>query len=132
MKNAKVLDSHALLAYLKGESGSAAVKKAMEEAGNRILMNDINVGEVYYILARERGYERAEHFINSILPSLPIEVVSNDTPAVVRAARIKARHRIAFADCFAAATALQESAAVLTGDPEFKGVEALVAVEWIG
>jgi predicted nucleic acid-binding protein len=131
MKTAKVLDSHALLAYLKGETGSRAVRTALEETGNRVLMNDINVGEVYYILARERGSERAEHFMNSILPALPIQVVSNDTQAVVRAARIKARHKIAFADCFAVATAVQEGAAVLTGDPEFKAVESLVAVEWI-
>ena len=104
----------------------------MEETGNRVLMNDINIGEVYYILARERGSDRAEQFMNSILPALPIQVVSNDTQAVVRAARIKARHKIAFADCFAVATAIQEGAAVLTGDPEFKAVESLVAVEWIG
>jgi predicted nucleic acid-binding protein len=131
VKTAKVLDSYALLAYLKGEPGSQAIRIALDETGNRVLMNDINIGEVYYILARERGNDRADHFLNSILPSLPIEIVSNDTEMVIQAARIKARHTIAYADCFAVATALRESAAVLTGDPEFKAVDSLIAIEWI-
>ncbi len=103
----------------------------MAEAGNRVLMNDINIGEVYYVLARERGNDRADHFLGSILPSLPIEIVITDFEMVIRAARIKARNALAYADCFGVATALRENAAILTGDPEFKAVESLVDVEWI-
>ena len=132
MRTGKVLDSFALLAYLRGEPGSQAVRMAMAETGNRVLMNDINIGEVYYVLARERGNDRADHFLSSILPSLPIEIVVTDFEMVIRAARIKARNALAYADCFGIATALRENAAILTGDPEFKAVDSLVAVEWIG
>jgi predicted nucleic acid-binding protein len=37
---------------------------------------------------------------------------------VLAAARIKAAHPIAFADCFAAATAAARNAVLYTGDPE--------------
>jgi len=35
------------------------------------------------------------------------------------------------ADCFAAATAIREKAAIITGDPEFKQLEKEVEIEWI-
>jgi ribonuclease VapC len=44
---------------------------------------------------------------------------------------ISVRPRLAYADCFAAATALQYEATILTGDPEFKKIEVLVQVEWL-
>jgi uncharacterized protein len=132
VKTGKVLDSYALLAYLKGETGSQAVRNALDDAENRVLMNEINIGEVYYILARERGGDRADHFLGSILPFLPIEIVSNDFEMIVQAAKIKAGHSLAYADCFAVAAAIREGAAVLTGDPEFKEVESLITIEWIG
>ena len=132
MKTAKVLDSYALLSYLQGEAGSAAVKTAFAAAATGgVLMNEINVGEVYYILARGRGCERADFFLHSVLPHLPIRVVGNDFEAVIRAAKIKAGHPLAYADCFAVATAAAEDASLLTGDPEFKAVESLIEIEWL-
>lgn len=132
MKTRKVLDSYALLAYLQGEGGGEAVKAALGSSEGGALMNEINVGEVYYILAKARGRDRAEVFLNTILPSLPIEVTTNDFEAVIRAARIKAEYPLAYADCFGVVTAMDSDAAILTGDPEFKSVEALVEIEWIG
>jgi predicted nucleic acid-binding protein len=131
VKTRKVLDSYALLAYLQGEDGCAAVKDAFASSPGGVLMNEINVGEVYYILARGRGRERADYFLNAILPNLPIKVAGNDFDAVIRAARIKAEFSIAYADCFAVATAQRESAALLTGDREFKAVSSLVEIDWI-
>ncbi len=31
-------------------------------------MNDINIGETFYILAKERGQKEAKYFLNVILP----------------------------------------------------------------
>jgi predicted nucleic acid-binding protein len=47
------------------------------------------------------------------------------------AAHIKANHRLAYADAFAVAAALQENAVVLAGDPDFLAAETLVRVEWL-
>jgi len=94
-------------------------------------MNDVNAGETYYILARERGLQQADTFLTVILPSLPIIICSNSFEHVIEAAKIKTQHPLSFADCFAVATALRESAIVVTGDPEFKAVQKLVEIEWL-
>jgi len=94
-------------------------------------MNEINVGETYYILFRKRGPEKAEYFLDTILAGLPIVTVPNSFENVIDAARIKAEYPLSFSDCFAVATALREKAIILTGDPEFKKVEHLVKIEWL-
>jgi len=94
-------------------------------------MNEINLGEVFYILARERGMSQAKYFIDVILPSLPIIRIVNGFEDVLAAARIKGGHALSFADCFATATAIRENAVIITGAPEFKQLEKEVEIEWI-
>jgi ribonuclease VapC len=123
-----------MLAYLNKEKGFHKVRDALsraQESGERVLMNDINVGEVYYILFRKRGPEKADYFLETILEALPILTVSNTLEDVVGAARLKAEHPLSFADCFVAATAKKENAIILTGDPDFKKIEHLVEIEWL-
>ncbi len=131
MKKKKLLDSYALLAYLKAERGHEKVKALLSSAGDTLLVNDINLGETYYILARERGMEQAGYFMNVIFPSLPITHIENRLADVIEAARIKSVHALSFADCFAAATAMKEKASIVTGDPEFRKIENQVRIEWI-
>lgn len=130
MKKKRLLDSFALLAYLKKEKGHERIKGLLSH-DEVILMNEINLGEVFYILARERGMPQAEYFIKVILPSLPIIRIGNAFEDVLAAAKIKGVHSLSFADCFAAATAIREKAAIITGDPEFKQLEKEVEIEWI-
>ncbi len=134
MRKKRVLDSYALLAYLNREKGFHKVRKVLSEAQALeadVLMNQINVGETYYILHRKRGLDKAEYFLETIMAGLPIVQVPNDFDNVIGAARIKAEYSLSFADCFSIQTAKQENAAVITGDPEFKRVEHLVDIEWV-
>lgn len=131
MKKIKLLDSFALLAYLKKEKGHEKIKALFLSNDDILFMNDINLGETYYILARERGLGQAEYFINVIFLSLPITRIENSLGGVIEAARIKSRHPISFADCFAAATAIRKKASIVTGDPEFRTIEKEVKIEWI-
>ena len=129
-----MLDSYALLAYLNKEAGFEKVRNVLADAqksNHPVLMNELNVGETYYILYRKRGQEQAEYFLDTVLAGLPIYMVSNDFNAVVSASKIKALHALSFADCFAVATAQRENAVILTGDPEFKNVEKLVKIDWL-
>ncbi|WP_242455821.1 type II toxin-antitoxin system VapC family toxin [Dissulfurispira thermophila] len=96
-----------------------------------IIMNEINVGESYYIIARERGIKQADYFIETILPNLPIDIISNSFNQIIDASKIKADHPISYADCFVVATAIREKAIIVTGDPDFKRFEDIVDVEWI-
>ena len=134
MKRKRLLDSYALLAYLNKENGFEKVRNVLANAQKSslpVLMNELNVGESYYILYRKRGQEQAEYFLDTVLAGLPIYMVSNDFNAVVSASKIKARHALSFADCFAVATAQRENAVILTGDPEFKNVERFVKIDWL-
>ncbi len=132
MKKKSVLDAYALLAYLKKEAGHARVLDLMESGDTDLFINSINVGEVFYIIARERGILAADYFLTVILPSLPVTALDNSLEDVIAAARIKAVHALSYADCFAAATAIREQAPLVTGDPEFKGLGKRLPIDWIG
>ena len=131
MSGKRVLDSYALLAYLKKEDKYEKVKTLLGSKGAVLLMNEINLGECFYILARQRGMDRAEYFVQTILPSLPIIKRSNTFRDVIEAAKIKAAHALSYADCFAVQTAREENVPIVTGDPEFKKAEELVKIDWL-
>ena len=133
VKTPKVLDSFALLAFLNKEAGFEQVRtllRTAEAAGEPLLMNEINVGEVFYIIAKARSLEKAEDFLHR-LATLPIQPVSNTFPDVLEAARVKAQFPLSYADAFAVSTALRSQAIVITGDPEFHTVEHLVEILWL-
>ncbi len=133
MKKKRLLDSFAILAYLKKENNYQKVVKVLSShpGGGSVIMNEINVGECYYIIARERGCEEADYFINTVLTNLPVEVRPNSLKHIIEASRIKAKYPLSYADCFAVATAMREKAVILTGDPEFKKVKHLVDIMWL-
>jgi len=131
VKRKSLIDSYALLAYLKQENNYRKVENLLSSKETQPLMNDINIGETFYILARERGLDKAEYFINAILPNLPIIKIGNAFSEVMQAAKIKAQYPISYADCFAVATAIREKAVIITGDPDFKHVEKIVEIDWL-
>lgn len=132
-KRETLLDSFALLTFLNREDGFERVRSLLKAAGrsNRpLLMNEVNVGEVYYVTAKHRSVERAEEFLRR-LETLPIQLLSNTFPDVIEAARIKARFSISYADAFAVATAIRRGAVLVTGDREFARVVHLVKIHWL-
>lgn len=66
-----------------------------------------------------------------LLGALPVRIIGNPFSLVIEAARIKAQFAISHADAFAVATAINEDAAIVTGDPEFRLVEQKVSIDWI-
>ena len=50
---------------------------------------------------------------------------------VYKAAELKANYRISYADCFASACVLEQSAILGTADSEFKNVAHLINIQWI-
>lgn len=133
MKKKRLLDSFAMLSYLKKEDDYQRVVELLSSAPKdySLIMNEMNIGESYYIIARERGASQADYFIETILPNLPIQTITVSFDCIIEASKIKALYPISYADCFAVATAIRENAVILTGDPEFRKVEKLVEVEWL-
>ena len=50
---------------------------------------------------------------------------------IFQAAEYKAQYPLSYADCFVLASALEQKAVIVTGDPEFKKVEHLVEIYWV-
>jgi len=128
-----LLDSFALLAYLDDEPGKERVQQLLTQADSRkcrLVMCLVNLGEVLYIVERERGLALAQSVL-ALVESLPIELLEASRDLVLDAAHVKAHHALSYADAFAVATAMRERAIVLTGDPEFETVGELVKAEWI-
>lgn len=110
-----VLDSWAILRYLEdAEPAATAVEEIL--ATERPVVSWINLGEVFYVVRRLHGDDSASQTVRDLraitTPELPSEAL------VVAAARLKADHPLAYADAFAAATAISHDATLWTGDPE--------------
>ena len=129
----KVLDSWALIAFFEDEPSAEAVEKLLAQAAaekHKLLLSVVNWGEIYYNTMREVSQEAAEQQARAIA-ALPIDIVGVGDDLARQAAIYKAAHKMAYADCFAAALAKVKNAELLTGDPEFKAVEKEVKINWL-
>lgn len=134
MDSSYVLDSYALIAHFEDEEEGKKVRsilKSAQEGKTKLYMSVINLGEIYYNTMRERGVEKANE-TKLIIEQLPVKIVDADKTITMEAAKLKASHPVAYADCFAAALGVTKKCKVVTGDPEFKKFKNVVKVEWIG
>jgi predicted nucleic acid-binding protein len=129
----RILDAHGLMVFFEKEPGFEKVEalfiNAVEKDKN-LLMTSVNFGEVYYIVLRECGREKAEE-IEKIIQTLPVEIIDVDLDLAREAARIKAVRKISYADCFAAALTKFHKGELVTGDKEFKALENDIKIFWI-
>lgn len=129
-----VLDSFALISLFNKEPGWPAVQQALYELqreGERALLCWINWGELYYIVARKAGRAKALETVR-LLEQLPVDLVEVDSGLVRSAAEIKCGHSVSYADAFCIATAIRHEGTILTSDPEYAAVSALVPIRWLG
>lgn len=130
---AKVLDSFALLAYFRDESGGETMEELLVAAGKKdrpLQMTDVNYAEVKYSILKKDGPE-AWLEAAKILQGLPIDFHPTDRTLADSAADFKSRFRISLADAFAAALAKEKKAELVTGDPEFKSLEKEIKIIWL-
>ncbi len=115
------LDSWAVLAFLRGEQPAArVVARYLRQAASgrtRLLINVVNLGEVFYRLIRLEGEDAAADRV-ARFRSGPVEAIIVREPLAMEAARLKGLYPLAYADAFAVATARSEAATLATGDPE--------------
>ncbi len=130
---ALVLDSWAILAYYEGEPAGEVVAKHLAESHDHaipLLMSIVNVGEVWYTVARRASEQDANRTVVE-LRSLGIQFDNVEWALTRQAAVFKSKHKMSYADAFAAALAKQKGAHLLTGDHEFKPLEAEVKIIWV-
>jgi predicted nucleic acid-binding protein len=130
---AYVLDSWAVIAYLEDEPSAPQIADLIagaHEEGITLYMAVINVGEVWYTIAREISEEDANASVKE-LRDLRIQFENVDWELTQEAARFKSQHKMSYADCYAAALARSKKADLVTGDVEFKQIEKAINIQWV-
>jgi predicted nucleic acid-binding protein len=130
---AYVLDSWAVIAYLEDEPSGEQVEELIATAHEEqipIYMSVVNVGEVWYTLAREVSEEEANAGVK-MLSDLRIQFENVDWELTQEAARFKSQNKMSYADAFAAALAKVKKADLVTGDNEFKPLDGQIKISWV-
>jgi predicted nucleic acid-binding protein len=133
-KGPLLFDSHALLKFFQKEPGHEQVARLLEHAHRaraKKLLSAINLGEIIYITKRAFGDQKKIEVLAHI-ERLGFTVLPVPNTIIFQAAEYKAEHSISYADCFALAAAIEQKASIVTGDPEFRKVEHMVNMVWIG
>lgn len=131
-KSIFVLDSFAILAYFHAEDVGERVLELLNDAREdkvELAMSLINVGEIAYLMGRNRGRKIAESTLKD-LHDLPITFYEASKERILAAAWIKSSHAISYADSFAVQLAQELKGTLVTGDPEFEVVKDL-KVLWL-
>jgi uncharacterized protein with PIN domain len=119
-----VLDAHASVALLQDEASAEQIEQTI--ATGRAGASWVNLGEVYYLLARRGGHSAAAAAVERV--SRRILTDEPSAASIVAAAGIKARHRLFYAEAFAVEVAERHRAPLLTGDPEIVALASEVTV----
>ena len=130
--NSVVFDAFAIVAWFKDEPGAEFVDAMLADVADGRIWGGIcavNLGEVYYIVAREHGAAKAGELLQNLL-NYNWHVVPASNELVWAAARLKASFRISYADAFALACAHEHEADLVTDDPELREVDHGVTVRW--
>lgn len=132
MSVGRVFDSWAILAYIQDEPSADPVESLLIESARLKsgCISAMNLGEVWYMLARRQSRTFANQQVAE-LQSFGIERVDVDWPMVLQAADYKSRHKISYADAFAAALAKQRNAELVTGDREFRALDSEIKIHWV-
>ena len=128
-----LFDSHALLAFFQSEKGAEKVLEFLKKSnknGIEPLICVINLGEILYLTKRRFGDAKKIEILGRI-HQLSFNIIPATNDLVFEAAEIKADYPISYADSFAVACAREQSAEIITGDPDFKKVEHLAKIHWI-
>jgi PIN domain nuclease of toxin-antitoxin system len=132
MTKLKILDSYALIAFFEDEPGADYVRSLIldAEAGQvELAMSVVNLGEVWYTVARAISPEQADA-IHSEIVGMSIEIVDANWEITHQAAVYKSKGGLSYADCFTAALGKLRQAEVVTGDPEFEKLAGEIKIVW--
>ena len=95
-----------------------------------LMITSINLGEIWYNLARRYSIQEAGQRVDEIRET-GIQVVDVDWSLVHQAAYYKSRHKMSYADGFAAALAKRLDGELVTGDGDFKPLESEIQIHWV-
>lgn len=127
MNNRYLLDTSALLAFIESEEGDERVKFILKN--ENVSIPWIALVELFYVTSREKGEEAAELRYAMLKRSGAHILWEGDEGVLLSAGRLKAVHRISFADSLIAAYALQNDAVLVHKDPEYEQLKGWLQME---
>ncbi|MCL2433942.1 MAG: type II toxin-antitoxin system VapC family toxin [Clostridia bacterium] len=136
MKEIFVLDACALIALMEKEPGKEQVRELYRRALSKeitLLMNRVNLLEVYYGILRSYGQQSATDLLDNVAKS-PIEVTAWNDGLFEEAGRLKVANKISLADAVALAQASVSGGSLVTCDHhEFDAIERKETIKffWI-
>ena len=128
-----VFDASPLLAFLQNKTGATRVSQLLNEAIEgrcEIFISAANYGEVYSGVLRTHGQDRARAVTSAVHP-LPINVADATRQRALAAAEVKVKYKRYFSDSFAAALAIDQKAALVTSDSDFRRVGHSIPIVWL-
>lgn len=120
-----VLDTSAFFTLIEDEDGADLVQDLLQQAQRgeiKILASFVSFVEMFYITLQEKGEDEANTRIE-LMKRLAIERVESSEEIGNIAGKMKAAHKISFADAWIAATAKFYQAVLVHKDPEFEQVQ---------
>jgi predicted nucleic acid-binding protein len=130
---AYVFDASALFTFLQDQPSAKKVNDLLKDAMRghaEIWMSAVNYGEVYGRILREHGSNRAVAAMNAISP-LPIRLLDATPQRAFRAAEVKSKYKLYYADSFAAALAIECKATLVTSDEDFRRLGHSFPTLWL-
>lgn len=112
----KILDSSAMIAYLRKEKGADVVKQILTDPTVECYAHAINLCEVYYDALRVGGVTEAEKSMQDLFALKVIERNDFDEAFWKEVAHLKANHRASLADFCAVVLANRLNGTFLTAD----------------
>ena len=123
-----VLDTSAWLALDEAEPGAADVEALLAAAWlgeKQVFACFVTLTELDYIRTREQDAQQAAELL-AFARAQRVTWVHSDDALCATAARLKAAHRLSFADAFVAALAVQLGATLVHKDPELSAPASVV------
>lgn len=124
-----LLDTSAVLVLTDEDPGWDFVESLLERARDgeiEVVLCAVSLMELYYVALREQGEDPAARLV-ALVKAWPISWIYPDERMLLAAGRLKAHHRLSFADAVVAAAAARRRAVLVHRDPEFEGLAAAVA-----
>ena len=134
MSNIFVLDACALVALFKNEDGADKVDEVYKKAENgevELIINRVNLLEVYYGFYHDKGKDYADKLMESVEQSV-VSISEFDKDIFPFAGRLKATYRISLADSIALAQAIIVNGELLTADHhEFDALDGVEPIKFL-
>jgi len=128
------LDSSAVLRYLDDEAGAVRVAEIIKghvTGKHAIVMSAVHWGEVAGVTAKAHGRQAVDLVLTRLF-SFGFEIVPATAERAVRAALIKVKRKIAYADAFGVELASDSSEHILvTADFDLKATAHDIKIEFL-